>query len=201
MRALLLDLRIIPAGVLPTAVLEEDDLARRGSKRSAGRVDIEGDLHPFPVTFVKIVELIEVIEKPVLQRETGMAGLPGDVRIGHGRGAPGPPEGGEILGVGAARLERVTRQVQVVTVAEPRQVRRCWSAFDETGAVRIVLSRRTPGSPRTASTDVGGAYCSSEVSHTPLSCERTMTTGAYLPANCCAALRGAAPAGPTAATR
>ena len=42
-----------------------------------------------PICLVKIIKLVEVIEKPVLQHEPRMARLPSDMRVGHGGRVPG----------------------------------------------------------------------------------------------------------------
>jgi hypothetical protein len=81
-RAVLLHLRVVPAGSLAAGVLKENDFARFLWQRLFRGVGVESELHPLPVALVEVVELVEVPEEPVLQSETEVAGFAGDVGIG-----------------------------------------------------------------------------------------------------------------------
>ena len=69
MGPVLLDLGVVPAGPLPAGVLEERDLLTALSSACARGVGVEGDLHALPVALVDVVELVEVVEEPVLDDE------------------------------------------------------------------------------------------------------------------------------------
>jgi hypothetical protein len=77
---------------------------------------VEDELDHLPVAFVRVVEVVERIEEPVLQGElAGAVGLAGDVRVDGGRRAFGQSPRPAL--VVAAGVERVAGEVEVVLVA------------------------------------------------------------------------------------
>ncbi len=123
-RAFLLHLGVFPIGGLAPGVLEEDHLARPTPQRGARVRRFEGDLHPLPVALVHVVELVEVPEEPVLDRQAGMADLMGDVRVGDRGSLAFALEPGEVPGVDAGVVQWIAGDVEVVLVAETGDVGR-----------------------------------------------------------------------------
>ena len=123
-RALLLYLRVVPVGTLAAGVLEHNDFARLLPQRLLRGVGLEGELHPLPVALVEIVELVEVPEEPELQNEARVAGLAGDVGVSDRRRPTLLHQPREVLGVDAGLAQRVTTEVEVVVVAQTRDVAR-----------------------------------------------------------------------------
>ena len=128
-----LELLVSPGCALGTLVRAVADLARLLRQRLARVGGVEDELRHLPVALVRVVEVVEGVEEPVLQRElVGVAGIRRDVcvhrRLGALRHATGP------LLVVAAGVERVAGEVEVVLVAivKIRGVRR---DLDEVGAV------------------------------------------------------------------
>ena len=72
---LALQLRGVPIGGLTPTVLREGNLDWLLTKGLLDAVRVEEELDHLPVTFMQVVEVIEVIEEPVLQRDTGLARL------------------------------------------------------------------------------------------------------------------------------
>ena len=100
------------------------------SRRVGG---VEDELRHLPVALVRVVEVVEGVEEPVLQRElAGVAGIRRDVgvhrRLGALRHATRP------LLVVAAGVERVAGEVEVVLVAVVK-IRGLRRDLDEVGAV------------------------------------------------------------------
>ena len=82
--------------------------------RSIGGLEVE--LDHLPVAFVEVVELVEDVEEPVLQRQLpGMARIGRHVGVDRGRASFGQAPIPEL--VVAAWVERASRIVQVVLVA------------------------------------------------------------------------------------
>src|ERR1700730_16726036 len=111
MRATTLDLGIAPLRVLAAGVLKQNDLVRRARERLGRSVSVKGELHPLPVAFMQIVEVVEVVEEPILQRESSTPWFARDVGICHRRRAAGTSQRSEIAGVSTARLQWVTGQI------------------------------------------------------------------------------------------
>ncbi len=104
-------------GALVRAVADVDRMLLVERGRGVGRV--EDELDHLPVALVCVVEVVEGVEEPVLQRELARVGGVGrDVRVDGGlvagRQAPRPPL------VVAAGVERVPGEVEVVLVEPAR---------------------------------------------------------------------------------
>ena len=101
----------VPGRALAAVVLRVADRDRLLPQRLSRRVGREDELDHLPVALVQVVELVEVVEEPVLQREAPRdAGLGHDVRVGDGRVALAERDG--VAGVGAAGLVGVARVVE-----------------------------------------------------------------------------------------
>ena len=129
-----LELVIAPARTLGALVRAVPDLGRlvlRERRRGIGRV--EDELDHLPVALVGVVEVVEGVEEPVLQRELArLGGVGGDVRVDRGLVAGRQPPRPSL--VVAAGVERVAREVEVVLV-EPGDVLRRRPDLHEVGRV------------------------------------------------------------------
>ncbi len=119
-RSLFLDPGVVPGSTLSACVLGIRELGGAARQSLLDGSGVEGDLDHFPVALVQVVELVEPVVEPELERDPAHTGLPGDVRVGDRR-AP-LHELGRVPGVRAARPARVAGQVEVVVGPEPRQV-------------------------------------------------------------------------------
>ena len=159
---------VVPIGALAPGVLEEGDLRWPLRERLGGRVGVEGDLHPLPVALMDVVELVEVVEEPVLHDQARVARLGGDVGVGDRGRLAVVPQRLEVLRVAAALgafdVERIARQVEVVVVTQPGDVRGSRARLDRDVLPVDVMDQLDRGFPSTVSTVVGGLYCSSVVS-------------------------------------
>ena len=105
-----------PLGALVRAVA---DLDRLLPESLACVVRVEEELDHLPVALVRVVEVVEGVEEPVLECElSGTAGFGRDVRVDR-RLAPCGEAARPAL-VGAAGIERIAREVEVVLVAVPQ---------------------------------------------------------------------------------
>ena len=127
-RPVLLDLGVVPIGPFAARVLEEGDLGGALRQGLRGRVRVERDLHPLPVALVDVVELVEVVEEPVLDDQARVARLGGDVRVGDRGRLALSPQCLEVRRVAAhfraLNVEGIPRQVEVVVVAKTGDIRR-----------------------------------------------------------------------------
>ena len=106
-------LRVTPHRPLCSLVLGVADLCRILRERLLGSGRIEVELDHLPVAFVRVVEVVEDVEEPVLQRELVRKGaLFRDVGIDRRRGAPRDPPLPEL--VAAAGVEGIAGKVEVV---------------------------------------------------------------------------------------
>ena len=99
-----------------------------------GRVGgVEDELRHLPVALVRVVEVVEGIEEPVLERElAGVAGVGGHVRVHRRLRCLRQATRPEL--VVAAGIERVAREVEVVLVAVARDLSPR-PDLDEVGAI------------------------------------------------------------------
>ena len=127
-------------GALVLAVADECRLpgeCPRGDRR------VEVELDHLPVALVLVVEVVEDVEEPVLQRELAPVSRVGrDPRIGHGSAASVQPV--RPLVIRAAGCEGVAGKVEVVAPEPAAEIGAGWSDLEEIGAV-----------PRPAQHDVG----------------------------------------------
>ena len=94
---------------------------------------VEDELDHLPVALVRVVEVVERVEEPVLERELArVAGIAGDVGVDR-RLAPGGEPSAPALVV-ASGIERVAGEVEVVLVPVV-EIRRLRPDLDEVGAV------------------------------------------------------------------
>jgi hypothetical protein len=101
------------------AVADQDRLLRESFARIVG---VEDELDHLPVALVRVVEVVERVEEPVLERElSGVACFRRDVRV-DGRLAPVGKATCPALVV-AAGVERVAREVEVVLEPVPEVLR------------------------------------------------------------------------------
>ena len=127
------ELVVVPLGALGALVRAVPDLARRLRQRRGGSGRVEEELDHLPVALVRVVEVVEGVEEPVLQREfAGVCRLGHDVRVDR-RLAAGLEPARPLL-VAAARVERVAGKVEVVFEAV-HEVCGLGSDLDEVGAV------------------------------------------------------------------
>jgi hypothetical protein len=128
-----LQLLVVPQNSLGALVLAVPDLERLRAERGRRVVDLEDELDHLPVALVLVVEVVEGVEEPVLEREpTGVGRIGRDVRVDRRRGLPGETVAPPL--VVAAWIERVAGEVQMVLVEtfgevlrgrrDPDQVRR-----------------------------------------------------------------------------
>ena len=81
-------------------------------------VRVEDELDHLPVALVRVVEVVECVEEPVLESElSGSPRFRGDVRVDGRLGALGKATRPEL--VVAAGVERVAREVEVILEAVP----------------------------------------------------------------------------------
>ena len=115
-----LELVVVPRRLLGTFVRAVADLDRALVERIRRIVGVEDELDHLPVALVRVVEVVEGVEEPVLQRELpGRRPLRRHVRVDRGVGVLREPAGP--LLVRAARVERVPREIEVVLV-QPGEV-------------------------------------------------------------------------------
>jgi hypothetical protein len=106
-----------PLGPLVGAVADRGGLRR---ERGARVVGVEDELDHLPVALVGVVEVVERVEEPVLQRDLPrVSRLGDDVRVDDGLAALRQAAGPQL--VRAAGVEGVPREVEVVLV-QPREV-------------------------------------------------------------------------------
>ncbi len=111
-----LELLVAPVGALGTLVRAVAHLGRILLQRLGRIGGVEDELRHLPVALVGVVEVVEGIEEPVLERElAGIAGVLGHVGVHRRRGCLRQATSPEL--VVAAGIERVARKVEVVVVA------------------------------------------------------------------------------------
>ena len=118
-----LELVVAPVGALRALVGAVADLRRLRAQRLGGVVRVEVELDHLPVAFVLVVEVVEDVEEPVLERELArVRGVGRDVCVDRGRAAA---RGEVVLPalVVAARAERAARVVEVVLEAVDQVLR------------------------------------------------------------------------------
>ena len=168
-----LELVLAPLGLLGALVLAVADSRRLDLERRGGVLGLEDELDHLPVAFVEVVPVVVGVEEPVLERQlAGMARVADDVCV-DGRGlalaqAPCP----EL--VGAARVERVPGEVEVVLVQAVREVVGGRRDLDEVAAAPGPRSA-TVGSSNRRSTFSGSYGSPGPHSST---CSTRRTTGA-----------------------
>ena len=109
----LLELVVVPACALGALVLRIEDLDGRAPQRLLDRAGIEVQLDELPVRLVLVVEVVEDVVEPVLERQpSGIARLLRDVRV-HRVRRPGTDALEPVL-VTARAGDRVPRQIDVV---------------------------------------------------------------------------------------
>ena len=102
--ALALELVVVPARPLAAVVLGVADPDRLLVQRLGGRGRVEDELDHLPVALVQVVELVEVVEEPVLEGELSRrVRLGHDVRVGDGGVTLAERDG--VAGVGAPGIE------------------------------------------------------------------------------------------------
>ena len=118
-----LELVVVPRRPLGALVLAVADLDGRPVQRLRRARGVEDQLDHLPVALVQVVPVVEDVEQPVLERElAGVSGIGRDVRVdGRRVSHRQPPLPVEVV---AARVERVPREVEVVLVEAPREIRR-----------------------------------------------------------------------------
>ena len=111
-----LELVVLPFRARGPLVRAVADLHRIATERLGGIVRVEDELDHLPVAFVRVVEVVEGVEEPVLERDLARAlGFRHDVGV-HDRLAS-RRESFRPVRVVAARVERVAREVEVVLEA------------------------------------------------------------------------------------
>ncbi len=116
-----LELVLAPVGLLGALVLAVADSRRLDLERRGGVLGLEDELDHLPVAFVEVVPVVVGVEEPVLERQlAGVARVAGDVCV-DGRGVALAQAARPKL-VGAARVERVSGEVEVVLVQAVREV-------------------------------------------------------------------------------
>ena len=117
-----LELVVVPArplGPLVRAVADRDGLLVESVPRIVG---VEDELDHLPVALVQVVEVVERVEEPVLERDLArVTRFRRNMRV-HGRLAPFGEATGPAL-VAAAWIERVAREVEVVLESVPEVLR------------------------------------------------------------------------------
>ena len=114
-----LELLVAPGGALGALVRAVADLGRLLRQRLGRIGGVEDELGHLPVALVGVVEVVEGVEEPVLERElAGVAGVGGDVGVDRRLRALRQATRPEL--VVAAGVERVAREVEVVLVAVVR---------------------------------------------------------------------------------
>ena len=144
-----LELLAGPGRALSALVLRVPDLERGRVQGRARRVGREGQLDAFPVALVLVVEVVEVVVEPVLERDPVRdARFRDDGGIGH-RGEA-TEEAAGILLVAAAGVERVAGGVEVDCLSF-----RYSSEAVGAGVTPAGPTSRTRGLPSRASTATG----------------------------------------------
>jgi hypothetical protein len=111
-----LELVLAPVGGFGALVRAVPDLDGLLGDRLTRVVGVEVELDHLPVALVQVVELVERIEDPVLERELPrIAGVARNVRVHRGGSAGSEPARPAL--VAAAWIERVAGKVEVVLVA------------------------------------------------------------------------------------
>jgi hypothetical protein len=118
-----LELVVVPRRRRRSLVGAVADLDRIAAERLGGVSGVEVQLDHLPVALVRVVEVVEGVEEPVLERDLARARW-----LGHDVGV----HGGSVVGreplrpafVGAARVERVAGEVEVVLPAAEEVLRR-----------------------------------------------------------------------------
>jgi hypothetical protein len=119
-----------PLGALVLAVADLDGIARERLDRV---FSLEDELDHLPVALVLVVEVVEGVEEPVLERQPARhAGVCRDVGVDRRPTCRSDPIGPEL--VIAARVEGVPGEVQVVLVEPLPQVCTCWPHLDQVTA-------------------------------------------------------------------
>ena len=109
-----LELLVTPVGLLGALVRAVADRRRLRLQRFGGIGRVEVELDHLPVAFVRVVEVVEDVEEPVLEGDLArMAGFGGHVRV-DGRRASASQEMALPVLVVAAGTERAARVVEVV---------------------------------------------------------------------------------------
>src|SRR5262249_52904959 len=112
-RADALELRALPRCELAALVLRVGDLERPRAQSLACRGGRARELNSLPVALVLVVEVVEVVVEPVLQRDPVRdARLCDDSRVGRRARAAEDAAGGPL--VPAARVERIAGEIEVV---------------------------------------------------------------------------------------
>jgi hypothetical protein len=140
-----LQLLVTPLRALCALVLAEAQERGLQMKRLRRRCRVEVELDHLPVAFVLVVEVVEDVEEPVLQRKLVRIGTLGDdACIGRRRVPLVDPLRPVVIG--AAGGDRRAGEVQVIVEQSPREIRPGRRDLDD---VRLV--------PRPAERDVGAA--------------------------------------------
>ena len=118
-----LQLLVTPGGALGALVRAVPDLDRSLRQRLTCVGGVEDELGHLPVALVRVVEVVEGVEEPVLERQlAGIAGVGRDVGI-DGRRGPGGQATSPPLVV-ATGIERVAGEVEVILVPVDEVARR-----------------------------------------------------------------------------
>ena len=112
-----LELLVAPVGLLGALVRAVADRGRLLVQRLGGIGRVEVELDHLPVAFVRVVEVVEDVEEPVLERELARMGGVGRRRARRRSAASVGEEMALPELVVAARDERAARVVEVVLVA------------------------------------------------------------------------------------
>ncbi len=118
-----LELLVTPGGALCSLVRAVTDLDRILAEGIVRIVGVEDELGHLPVALVRVVEIVERVEEPVLEGELpGVTGIRRDVRVhGRRRAARETPRPELVVAPG---VERVAGKVEVVLVAVDEVARR-----------------------------------------------------------------------------
>ena len=118
-----LELLVAPVRPLGALVRAVADRGRLRVQRLGGIGRVEVELDHLPVAFVRVVEVVEDVEEPVLEGELArMRGVGRDVRVDGRRPAARGEMALPVLVV-AARAERAAREVEVVLEAVDQVLR------------------------------------------------------------------------------
>jgi hypothetical protein len=129
-----LELVVTPARALRALVLAVADLCRVGRQCVLGSRRREVQLDHLPVAFVLVVEIVEDIEEPVLQRELPRErALGGDACVRRCRHVGG--DAVRPLVVRAAGAECPAGKVEVVAEEAPREVLRGRGDLHDVGRI------------------------------------------------------------------
>ena len=128
-----LELVLAPLGLLGALVLAVADPGRLHVERRGRVLRVEEELDHLPVAFVEVVPVVVGVEEPVLERQLArVARVADDVRVDGRRLALAQAPRPEL--VGAARVERVPGEVEVVLVEPAGEVVCCRPDLDEVAA-------------------------------------------------------------------